>query len=151
MVAANIPQQTMFKAVVDALTPDAVVANRVYRDRAPAKRGSSPVRPYFVFILAGNNQQDVLRFSDSYEFLLTVKCVDNDYDVAIAGAQRINAALADQGAGDRGGSNLVTGDSVWVISAITPERVIDFTEDFEGAETIFHVGFQYLITLDENT
>jgi hypothetical protein len=119
---------------------------RVYSGFVPAK---TP-RPYLVILPQAGGQVD-MTLADDWEGILTIKCVDADFETAMHGAALIEVLTNNTGVQDRlasGAVMLVNTSTEWQISYSSKELDVSFVEEFENSVQIYHEGAQYRFRLE---
>lgn len=117
-------------------------ADRAYADIAPA----GVTRPYVVWFAVSGGRDLVRQDVQSASYVVTVKCVADTLALSLAGQEAIRAVLDDNGTQDR--RNTLVQPTGWRVHTITADRAVHVVERFEGAQAIYHDGYQYSVVME---
>jgi len=103
-------------------------------------------KPCVQFFLAGGGNELVSPNLRNARLTLSVKGIA--YDMATARA--IKAALGDllEAGGTQDVAPKLPAHADWEITTVTMDRIISLDEKFEGAQSIYHRGNQYVLTME---
>jgi len=135
----------LYEALRGTLDGAGVWGERCYADAAPA----GVARPYVVWFVAGGGEANERVDRADAAYTVTVKCVADTLAAALVGAEQVHEALNDTGAQDRR-AGLVQPANGWTISTVTAGRAVHLVERFEGAQAIYHDGYQFDVRMEAN-
>jgi len=137
--------RALYEALRGTLDGAGVWGERCYADAAPA----GVVRPYAVWFVAAGGERNVRGDRADAGYTVTVKCVADTFAAAAAGAEQIADVLNDTGAQDRRLG--MVQPSGWTISTVTADRAVHLVERVDGAQAIYHEGYQFLVVMEANS
>lgn len=136
---AAAPLYALFEVFATALGPTAY----------PTTVPEDVARPYIQLFWAGGGNDLVGQTVDCASYTISVKCVADELEAALAGNANITAAL--NNAGDQDVNARLASHPDWRIQTVTEGREFFIEEAFEGAQQIYHSGHQYAVTLQRRT
>ena len=134
----------LYEALRGTLDGAGVWGERCYADVAPA----GVVRPYVVWFVAAGGERNVRGDRADAAYTVTVKCVADTLAAAMVGAGQVHEVLNDAGAQDRRGG--VVQPTGWTVLTVTADRAVHLVERVDGAQAIYHDGYQFLVTMEAN-
>lgn len=113
----------------------------------PLSTASSDLdKPYLVFFLASNINEDATPSRDNQRFVISVKGVAAELNEAMAMQAAMSALLRNSGRQDINPRLPIHAD--WDILTVTQDRVIWIQEKPQTGNDIYHAGYQYEIFVE---
>lgn len=138
---AEAAEIAVYRAVWTRLNNATSAGTNIYQDYVPEKK----TRPYILYQIQSQGERNFHTRQQDPEFVVLVKAVSDDVDVARTIKQQALELLDDQGEQDLGG---LSGGADWYLLKATVEEHIKMSY-MNGTTRIFERGFQARIIMQE--